>query len=332
MKVGFQVGNVVTYPSDLQHQWLGHLEQFRFARDAGFEFVSWGQHWLIHPFQHFQPMSALARLSAEPGQMELVTGVLLLPMINPVQLAEEIATLDHICSGRFVFGVGLGYRAEEFDAMGVKMSQRAARFEEALDLIVKLWTEDEVTYEGKFYQVIRAQPTAKPYQIPHPRVWVAAMNEAPIIRAGRLGHTFFGLGLETHESLKTHAELWRSTLEEYGNPDPGELPIMRECFVNKSGQLARERARKAVEIKYGGYAKHGLPTAKQALSKGIDSLLEDPFIVGSPSECLEKLAALSELGVTHIDLRLQWPEMSQTEVLRMMDLVGERIIPSLKEL
>lgn len=332
MKVGFQVGNVVTYPSDLQAQWLGHLEQFKFARDSGFDFVSWGQHWLIHPFQHFQPISSLARLAAESGHMELITGVLLLPMINPVQLAEEIATLDHICSGRFVFGVGLGYRQEEFDAMGIKMSQRASRFEEALELIVKLWTEDEVTYDGKFYQVRQAFPTAKPYQVPHPRVWVAAMNEIPIIRAGRLGHTFFALGLETRESLKMHAELWRSTLEEYGNTDPKELPIMRECFVDESSQRARERARRAVEIKYGQYAKHGLPTAEKALSNGIESLLEDPFIVGSPSECLEKLASLSDFGVTHVDLRLQWPDMSQIEVLKMMDLVGKQIIPGLKEL
>ena len=332
MKVGFQVGNVVTYPSDAQEQWQGHLEQFRFARDVGFEFVSWGQHWLVHPFQHFQPMTALARLSAEAGEMELVTGVLLLPMINPVQLAEEVATLDHICQGRFVFGVGLGYRPEEFEATGVKMSQRASRFEEAMELMVRLWTEEEVTHHGRYYQVTGARPTARPYQQPHPRVWVAAMNDAPIKRAGRMGHTFFALGLETMESLKGHAELWRSTLEEYGHEDPGVLPIMRECFVAPTSQEARERARRGVEVKYGGYAQHGLPSAGEALAGGIDALLDEPFVVGSPEECLEKLAQLSEVRVTHVDLRLQWPEMTQAEVLGMMELVGKQIIPALREL
>lgn len=77
MKIGFQVGQVVFQGSDLQRQWQDHLGQVRACRDAGFDFVSWGQHWLIHPFQHFQPIPALARLAAEAGSMDLVTGVLL---------------------------------------------------------------------------------------------------------------------------------------------------------------------------------------------------------------------------------------------------------------
>src|SRR5688572_27597603 len=93
MRLGFHVGQVVPQGYDLQRQWLEHLEQVRAARDAGFSFVSWGHHWLIHPFQHFQPIPVLARLAAEVPEMELATGVLLTPLLNPVQVAEDIATL-----------------------------------------------------------------------------------------------------------------------------------------------------------------------------------------------------------------------------------------------
>jgi len=77
MKIGVQVGQVVAGGDDLQRQWLEQLEHFRACRAAGFDFVSWGHHWLIHPFQHFQPIPVLARFAAEAGDMDLVTGVLL---------------------------------------------------------------------------------------------------------------------------------------------------------------------------------------------------------------------------------------------------------------
>src|SRR5713101_5779966 len=99
MKIGVQVGQVVARGYDLRRQWLEQLEQFRASRDSGFDFVSWGHHWLIDPFQHFQPIPVLARFAAEAGAMDLVTGVLLTPLLKPVQVAEDVATLDHICRG-----------------------------------------------------------------------------------------------------------------------------------------------------------------------------------------------------------------------------------------
>ncbi len=96
-----QVGHVVQRDSiDHQQQWQNHLEQFRASRDAGFDIYCWGHHYLIDPFQHFQPWPVLARLAAEPGNMQLATSVLLLPLLNPVDVAEQAATLDHIAEGR----------------------------------------------------------------------------------------------------------------------------------------------------------------------------------------------------------------------------------------
>ena len=133
MEVGYQVGQVVDRDSiDLQRQWQHHLAQFRASRDAGFDIYSWAHHYLIDPFQHFQPLPVLARLAAEPGEMKLATSVLLLPLLNPVDIAEQVATLDHICEGRFILGLGLGYRPEECEAFGTELSERASRNSEAL--------------------------------------------------------------------------------------------------------------------------------------------------------------------------------------------------------
>ncbi|HMH75573.1 MAG TPA: LLM class flavin-dependent oxidoreductase [Candidatus Udaeobacter sp.] len=95
-----------------------HIEQVRAARDAGFDLIVMGQHFLSTPFQEVQSLPALARLAADAGTMRVGATVILLPLLNPVDVAEQVATLDVITEGRFIFGVGLGYRDEENEAFG----------------------------------------------------------------------------------------------------------------------------------------------------------------------------------------------------------------------
>jgi alkanesulfonate monooxygenase SsuD/methylene tetrahydromethanopterin reductase-like flavin-dependent oxidoreductase (luciferase family) len=330
MKIGVQVGQVVARGHDLQQQWQEQLEHFRAVRDAGFAFVSWGHHWLIHPFQHFQPIPVLARFAAESGDMDLVTGVLLTPLLNPVQVAEDIATLDHIARGRLIFGVGLGYRPEEFEAAGGTMAERVPRFEEGLALMKRLWTDDEVTHHGRFYRVSTARPTARPYQRPHPRIWVAGMTPPAIKRAGRLGHPFYAIGTLTVAELAQALAMWRAELAAAGHPVPPEIPVHREFYVATTRQEARAKARPAVEAKYRGYADHGLPGVAGATS--VEHFLDDPFVIGSPDECLEKLARLAALGATHVALRLFWPGMTPREARAMIDLTATRLLPALEKL
>lgn len=332
MKIGVQVGQVVARGYDLQRQWLEQLEQFRAGRDGGFDFVSWGHHWLIDPFQHFQPIPVLARFAAEAGDMDLVTGVLLTPLLNPVQVAEDVATLDHICQGRLILGVGLGYRAEEFEAAGIAMSERAPRLEEGLALMKRLWVDPEVTHHGRFYHVTRAHPTAKPHQQPHPRIWIAAMTEPAVRRAGRLGHPFYALGTLSSDDLRHALAVWRAALHESGHVVPLDVPVHRELYVARTRQEARAKARPAVTAKYQGYAQHGLPTVEASLAGGVDRLMDDPFVIGAPEECLDKLARFRELGVTHLALRLFWPGMKQDDALRMIELVATTMLPTLKKL
>src|ERR1051325_5439678 len=332
MKIGVQIGQVVAQGYDLQRQWLEQLEHFRACRDAGFDFVSWGHHWLIHPFQHFQPMPVLARFAAESGDMDLVTGVLLTPLLNPVQVAEDVATLVHIARGRFVFGIGLGYRPEEFEAAGATMAERVPRFEESLALMKRLWTEDAVTHHGRFYRVTDARPTARPYQQPYPRIWVAGMTEPAIRRGGRLGHSFSAIGTLTLDGLRTSFAQWRAALAEAGHRVPAEIPVHREFYVARSREDARRKARPAVEAKYKGYAGHGLRGVGATSTDAVDRLMDDPFVVGSPDECLEKLTRLHELGATHVALRLFWPGMTQADALDMIELVASTLLPALQKL
>jgi alkanesulfonate monooxygenase SsuD/methylene tetrahydromethanopterin reductase-like flavin-dependent oxidoreductase (luciferase family) len=111
-----------------------------------------------------------------------------------------------------------------------------------------------------------------------------------------------------------------------------EIPVHRETYVALSRAEARAKARPAVETKYHGDAPHGLPGVAAALAAGVDHLMDDPFVIGAPDECLEKLARLRGLDVTHVALRLFWPGMTQAEALGMIDLVAARLLPTLQKL
>jgi alkanesulfonate monooxygenase SsuD/methylene tetrahydromethanopterin reductase-like flavin-dependent oxidoreductase (luciferase family) len=337
MQIGYQVGQVVMRGSvEPQQQWLDHLEQFRAARDAGFDIYCWAHHYLIDPFQHFQPLPVLARLAAEPGNMKLATSVLLLPLLNPVDVAEQVATLDHICAGRLILGLGLGYRPEECEAFGTRMSQRAPRSSEALALMVRLWTEEEVTHHGRYFHVTGARPTARPYQKPYPEIWLAAMSDPAVRRVGREGHILYIGPAQPYPTIRRQIDLYHQTLQHYGHPIPQEMVIVREFFCASSRAEALAKARGGFEKKYAAYAAHGLqgvdPELTRKVTGDLETLMEDTFILGSPEECVQQVARYSELGFTHIALRLFYPEMPQKEVLEHIELVGKEVLPEVHQL
>ncbi len=337
MEVGYQVGQVVTRDTlDLQQQWRDHLEQFRAARDAGFDIYCWAHHYLIDPFQHFQPLPVLSRLAAEPGDMKLATSVLLLPLLNPVDVAEQVATLDHICEGRLILGLGLGYRPEECEAFGTPMTQRGARCSEALELMVRLWTEDEVTHHGRYFHATGARPTARPYQKPYPKIWLAAMSDPAVRRVGREGHILFIGPAQPYNTIANQISLYQHTLLEHGHPVPQEMAIVREFFCASSRSEALEKAGRGFEKKYEAYAQHGLQGVDAELTRKVtgdlEALMDDTFIVGSPEECVEQIARYRELGFTQICLRLFYPDMPQKDVLEHIELVGRDVLPAVHAL
>ncbi len=135
------------------------------------------QHWVSHPTIWPQPFQMLARLAPETGAMRLLTGILLLPLHNPLQVAEDTATLDHISKGRFVMGAGLGYRDTELEAVGATRKDRVPRLTESIELMKRLWTGEEIDFEGKYWTVHKAKMGFVPLQRPHPPIWMACQSE-----------------------------------------------------------------------------------------------------------------------------------------------------------
>ena len=311
-----------------------HIDQVRAARDAGFDLIVMGQHYLSTPFQEVQTLPSLARLAAEAGSMRVGATVLLLPLLNPVDVAEQVATLDVITGGRFIFGAGLGYREEEYEAFGIEGKERVSRFVESLEVIKRLWTEEEVTHRGRFYQLTRARMALRPVQRPHPPIWFAANNDAAVERAARMADAWVINPHAKLEILERQMALYRRALRLAGKPAPAELPLIKELYVAPDRRTAIQECRPFLEAKYKAYGAWGQDKALpqgDTFDVGFEELVRDRFVIGDPEDCRRELRRyVDALGVNCFIFRIQWPGMDQELVLRTITLLAEQVIPALR--
>lgn len=311
------------------------VELTHLAHNAGFDSIACGQHFLSPPYQNLQSIPLLARLAADSGPMQIVLSILLLPLYSPVEVAENVATLDVISEGRVVFGVGLGYRDIEYEAFNTNRRERTSRFMEALELVRLLWTEDEVTFEGKHFRLKSAVCTVRPVQKPHPPIWIAANNDEAIARAGRLGCAWFLNPHATLTTLERQMKLYKEALAQAGRSMPSELPIIKEMHIAKTQEEAIRVARPYLESKYQAYADWGQDKAlpgQESFRVPFEALARDRFILGSVEDVIQQIEEHHRrLGVNYFLFRIWWPGMEAHHAYRVVELMGQHIIPYFKK-
>ena len=334
MKLGFFVTNQYLPGESMPQKIQESSEQVKAARDAGFSLIATGEHFLAAPYQMSNSFTLLSRLAADAGDMQVAATVILVPLHNPVELAESIATLDAISNGKFVFGVGLGYREEQYTAFGVQRGERGGRFNEAMDLIKRLWSDEEVEFNGKYYTVPKTKISTRPVQTPPP-IWVAANNDVAIRRAARWGYPWL---INPHATVPMVADQWnryKAALDEFENPIPSELPMMREMYVAQDRETAFIESQPFLEGKYKAYADWGQDKAlpgEESFSVPYQDLAKDRFLLGSPDDIVSEFRRYAEeLGVNHMICRMQWPGMPQEQVLNQIELLGREVIPRIKD-
>jgi alkanesulfonate monooxygenase SsuD/methylene tetrahydromethanopterin reductase-like flavin-dependent oxidoreductase (luciferase family) len=331
MKFGMFVNVQHPRSDDPVRRFREAIEQARLAQAAGFDTLAAGHHYLSPPYQSLQSLPLLTRLAGEVPGMELCLSVLLLAMLNPVQMAEEIASLDIMSEGRVILGVGIGYRNIEYEAFGITARDRVPRLLEALDLIKRLWREDAVTFEGRFFRVHDATCTIRPLQQPHPPIWVAANADAAVLRTARLGLSWL---INPHAALPTIERQWqryRQALAEAGRTMPAARPIILELSVAASHEEAVATARPHLAAKYAAYAEWGqdkvLP-GDESFRIGFADLARDRFILGTPDAAIEQIEdRIRRLDPNYFIFRLSWPGMEAAKVMRVIETVGSGVLP-----
>jgi alkanesulfonate monooxygenase SsuD/methylene tetrahydromethanopterin reductase-like flavin-dependent oxidoreductase (luciferase family) len=304
------------------------IEVVRAASGMGYAWVSMGHHWLSHPTVWPQPYPIIARLAPETGTMQIKTSVLLLPLLNPVEVAENVATLDHITHGRLLLGVAIGYREQELETIGLSRKDRAPKLEESIQLMKRLWAGEEVSFAGKYTKVTKGRMGFAPYQKPHPPIEMGAQSEGATKRAARITDgVFFGPQVSWGDIGKL-ARVYRQARQEAGHAAVGILGASRSLMVGASKEDAAQTARQYLEKTFNMYRTWEMQeTSMVPLQLGFERSLDDWAVHGSPKDCVETLLrARDETGLNRVGFTIySLPRAPQARV-EYLQMIAEEIV------
>jgi alkanesulfonate monooxygenase SsuD/methylene tetrahydromethanopterin reductase-like flavin-dependent oxidoreductase (luciferase family) len=334
MELGLIVRGQHPADENMRERLQDDQELVRRAERLGFNAIVKGSHYSAHPLQSLQQIPFLAQAALLAPRLRLVCGLVLLPLHKPLDIAEQLATLDIMCGGKLVFGCGIGYRDVEFSAFGLTRKEAAARFEETLLAVKRLWTEDFVDMTGSHFVLDHTNSTVKPLQKPMPPVWIGANADVAIRRAARLGDCWY---INPHSTLTTLArqmDVYRRALDECGKPFPAELPMRREVFVARTRAEAIRLAQPYLEVKYNAYREWGQDKVMPAgddFDHGFTELVDDRFLIGSAPEVAERLIDVQRrFGVNHLVASVHWPGMPNSLAMEQMQILAEEVMPAVR--
>ena len=255
-----------------------------------------------------EPMIALSMVAAYSDRMKFGTSVLALPLRNPVVLAKQIATLDYLSQGRFFPAVGLGQEEpEEYEACGVPKGDRAQRTDEAITLMRRLWEEDKVTHEGKFFTCHDVSITPKPFFQPSPPVWIGGRSPAAARRVGRVGDGWL-----------------------VSSATPEEVSLGRDIVFDTAAQCQREIEEDHVGVLMGYYIcddyEQAATKAHQFVTRHRpDAHFTEFTALGTTEQVSELIQQYIDAGASKFAVR---PLCAGEESMEQLEIMGQEVLPA----
>jgi alkanesulfonate monooxygenase SsuD/methylene tetrahydromethanopterin reductase-like flavin-dependent oxidoreductase (luciferase family) len=330
-------GSGVTW-TDMAKDWIDNAAELE---ALGYDSLQSIEHHFQADGHQPSPLLALAAAAAVTERIRLATNILLVPLYNPVKLAEDVAVLDQLSGGRVTLGVAPGYVTEEFDGLMVPYEQRFKRFEEALDILQLAWTQETFSYEGTHFQVPETRLSPRPLQDPHPPLWYGVSGPKLLRRAARRHCVLTASPRHTEDELHEHFATYEAHAAEFAFTPP-ERPIMRGVFVAETREKAVEIAGPAATHLFRElYGKHSA-SGERALTNDRGELVADSgtvdfetfkgrYVVGTPDDAIEQIERLrDELGMTELSCWMQLPGISGEDSLASARLFAREVIPAFK--
>ncbi|ELY97067.1 LLM class flavin-dependent oxidoreductase [Natrialba asiatica] len=307
------------------------LTEVRRAEEFGFDSAWVAEH---HGWDAKWPNSyiALAGFAAATDEIEFGTGVTILPQTNPVSLAGAANLVDVVSDGRFILGVGTGWRRDEMENLGYDFESRGPRMTDHLCALNELWEPGPSSYDGRFVSFEEFDLAPESIRDPRPPIWVGGGSTPALKRAACLGDAWLPSWREPFDALEEKYATYESFLDDADGSNRS-VPLLRIACIDEDGDVAREKLRTLLTELVESYRAKGstVPEAwVSALEGDIDEFAQDLFVYGTPSECAAQLERYREaFGVDHAVLRLATPTTDHEDVMEAVDLFGRRVIPDL---
>lgn len=320
------------------------------ADEAGLDTVWLGEsHFNPNRSVLSAPIVVAGSIAARTKRLRVGMAVQVLPLINPLRIAEESATVDQISQGRFEFGVGRSGNQRAYEVMGIPYEESSARFQEALEIILEAWKGETFSYHGQFNHIENATLSPSPYQKPHPPIRLASTSEDSFARVGHLGYPIFlsMRGMDVNE-LETSLKDYRKAWQEAGHPgEGGDISARFPMYIGETEEEAREDPRETIEAYFArmrrlfdegfGGSRPQRSEARRIRAERLakmtyEEILETKVIFGTPESVIDKLGQFTEtLGLTGFTAELNPGGLLPPEaVRRSLKLLTEEVMPAFK--
>jgi len=218
----------------------------RLAEELGYHLLMTSDHVTItadvagrYPAPFYEPLTLLGWLAGVTRRIELGTTVIIVPYRHPLETARATAVVDQLSGGRFIFGVGVGWARQEFEALGVPFEKRGAITDDYLSAIRTCWTHDVASYEGRFVRFASVHTAPRPARAPHPPIWVGGASDAALRRAVLHGEAWHPIRIRIDWLRDTGLPRLRAIAEKEGRPVPALCPRIK--FQLTDGRLPEDQ-------------------------------------------------------------------------------------------
>lgn len=323
-----------------QERYRRFLEMCAQGDDCGYEAIWVTEHHFSDYGYSPNPLMLLAEAARVAPNARLGTAVLVLPLWNPVRLAEDVALLDVLSGGRVDVGVGRGYQPFEFATLQADLSKNRDVFNEALNIMLAAWTTDDFEYDGRQWKVPTTTVFPKPLQAPHPPIWMAATTPPSIRSAVERGyHVATGTGALFGELQMRNAYI-DDVLERVGrSPDGIERAANRFIFCSTSKseiddaiEQSRWQIRVSRNLNGGSPPVNGRNHAKPYVGEVSAEEWQQRMIIGDPEECIARLKKLAEAGISYVYGLFDFGGLDHKTALRSMNLFSEEVMPAVSSI
>lgn len=323
------------------------LETLRAADELGFDYVWAPEHHFTEYGFCASPMLTLANVASVTKRVRLGSAVVVLPFHDPVRVAEEGAMLDLMSDGRFDLGVGRGFQPAEFRGFGIDPEEAHERFDEALEIIERAWTEDTVRFKGKHFQIEAHKVRPKPLQQPHPPFWLAAVTGPSFEMAGVHGYNLLcTLVPGFHTSLTPeYLQTYRRALRASGHHlEHKEIAALCMVYCADTTERAREDfgapvlwyfrmmqqyiAEQGREQASGSYTEYDKIRKFAASVQWAELLHARAVVCGDPDDCIKQIEEMeAEHGFTQLICWTRMAGLEHHKVLRSLELLSRNVLP-----
>jgi alkanesulfonate monooxygenase SsuD/methylene tetrahydromethanopterin reductase-like flavin-dependent oxidoreductase (luciferase family) len=294
------------------------------------------------------PIVVASSIATRTKRLRVGMAVQVLPLNNPLRIAEEAATVDQISEGRFDFGIGRSGFPRVYDLYGIPYAESQARFREALEIILEAWKGEPFSYKGQYYRFDNAVVAPRPYQLPHPPLRMAATTEETFPRVGQMGLPIFvGLRGMDISTLRVHVQAYRRAWREAGHPGTGNVYLRIPVYAGATDQGALDEPRDSItfyfsrqaDLQQAAVGRTGAgPTERlqarvdRLATLSYEQILSERVAFGSAAGLIDRLTRLrEELTLDGIVAELNAGGLISAErVTRSLAILTQQVMPAFK--